>query len=213
MKKIVVLLLTIFFCAMAYCQDSKLIAGVELMPSLTWCDSEFSTGIHPRPVLSGGLSIEYCISPVFSIKSGLDFVRKGAKTDTYYANDLGDPISTAKLKTDYDYLVIPLLASFTSQDKTKVFINIGPYAGYLLSCALRTSKSAGFPKHKVVYTPNIQKFDFGLSGGIGVRIPFGEKLLLDIAGRADLALRELDGFANYSRPASVGLLVGMSYRL
>lgn len=116
-------------------------------------------------------------------------------------------------KNNYDYLVIPLLASFATEGKTKFFIQLGPYAGYLLSFTQKTDAFAGYPKHKSWFTSEVQKLDYGYSGGLGIRIPFGEKTVLEIAARGDRSLRKLNWVDGGAKPVSVGLLVGMKYKL
>lgn len=210
-KKTVLLSFIILFCTMAYGQDSKVIVGVELMPSLTWLKFPLTDVIVPRLVFAGGVSVEYGVNSVFSVKSGLAYVRKGTK-GSFTKYDNGEPLGEVKTKSDYDYLVIPLLASFATEGKTKIFINIGPYAGYLISYTQKFSAVARLPKTKNIYILK-QKIDYGLSGGVGIRIPFGEKIMMDIAGRGDLGLRELNEFESTAKHISVGLLVGLKYKI
>lgn len=202
---------------MAYGQDSKVIVGVELMPSLTWLKFIPPDVIFPRLVFSGGMSVEYGVNSVFSVKSGLLFVRKGMKEYITFTNETGEPLGKVIRKTDYDYLVIPLLASFATEGKTKIFINIGPYAGYLIRSMQKTSAFEQYPERKLKFTSAVQKIDFGLSGGLGIRIPFGEKILMDIAGRGGLGLRKFYAMREFygieAKHISVGLLVGLKYKI
>ena len=212
MRKILFIFLVSIFCTMAYCQDTKVVVGLEMTPTIISL-RENSTFFSYDPSLgfSTGLSFEYFMSDQFSLKSGLAYEMKGAKSDILLTDENGNPSGTDILIFHYNYLTLPVMGSFSTKGKIKFYINAGPYFGFLINQQLKSSRE------NIDITNQSKRLDFGLSCGFGLKIPIGKKLLLDLGLRENLGLRNISD-VNYNDAARVktnsfGLLIGLKFKL
>jgi hypothetical protein len=212
MRKILFVLLATIFCNVTYCQDTKVVVGFEMTPTIISLRENSSVfDYDPSPGYSIGLSFEYFMSDQFSLKSGLAYEMKGAESDIFLTDNYGNPSGTDILIFHYNYLTLPVMGSFSTKGKVKFYINAGPYFGFLINQKLKSSLE------NTDITNQSKRLDFGLSCGLGLNIPIGKKLLLDLGLRENLGLKNISDLNyNYdSRIAtnSFGLLIGLKYKL
>ena len=124
--------------------------------------------------LNVGVSADYFFSNRWSLKTKLIYDQKGWDNG-FMENSSLDPTLEGPYVTDFNlnYLTIPVTGSWHFGSKRNWNLHFGPYAGLLLN-ANETTKETNV-------TNTFNTFDFGLSLGIGVKIPLSQNLKLSIA--------------------------------
>ncbi|NNE98588.1 MAG: PorT family protein [Pyrinomonadaceae bacterium] len=149
----------------------------------------------------------------------------------------GDFENTAEL----NYLEVPVLAKYkfsAEEDKPRVYVNGGMFYGRLLTAKTKTSGSstifldeggqmplllppAGTPLPPIDFTANtdikndVNKNNFGITGGGGIEFPFGKNYLV-IDARVSRGLRSIqrDTLANgNSKTGNLVISVGYAFGL
>jgi hypothetical protein len=162
MKKSVIVFIALFMTSMSYAQvsfDSRV--GVNL-------SGVSKSGLTMKFGVKAGLGIDYSISELFAIRSGLFFSMQGG-SDARTPFDLS-PKNTLKL----NYLEVPVLASFRVQVTKNIGIalNAGPSLGYLIS-----KKSSGFEE--------MNSSDVGAK--MGLDFVFNKKFIIGIESQYGLS--------------------------
>lgn len=130
-----------------------------------------------------GLAADYFFSDRWSIKGKLIYDQKGWDNGFIDISSF-DPVNpVTRYRTDFNlnYLTVPVMANWHFGKKRNFYLNFGPYVGFLLSA------------DETTFNTNLQEFfnstDFGISMGIGVKIPLSDKL------KISFELEEQDGFS------------------
>ena len=92
-----------------------------------------------RPSTRLGISADYNVNNVFSMKSGLYYTFRGYSVNNGGTYSNGDATWIENVSQTRHFLQVPILAKFSihSNNSTKFFFEIGPYIG----CLLYTSPS------------------------------------------------------------------------
>ena len=213
MNKITFLILTSFFCLITYSQNSKTNFGVQLTPTITsLIDKPFSGHYDPRLSFSTGIIVERFITPQFSLKSGLNFERIGAKVNILLIDEFGALTGTREMKINSDYLTLPILISSYTKGKSKFYMNTGPFFGFIISNKTIWSATGDYPKQTLTGDKNMKRINLGFTFGFGLSIPLSDVFLLD------LGLRDNMGLLNTSKIGSIktnsyGFQIGIKYNL
>lgn len=180
MKKVIVVVFVLFSMT-SFGQKNKkndVEFGVNLGYNL------FNVGTSDGNADSGsgvnvGLAADYFFSNRWSIKGKLIYDQKGWKNGFF--NDLDTGYSYT---TDYNlnYLTVPVMANWHFGSKRNWYLNFGPYAGFLLGATETTNDRN--------VKDAFNSTDFGISFGIGVKIPVSDKL------KISLEYDEQDGFTD-----------------
>jgi len=204
--------LTILYTNFIFAQTKKVQIGLEGGPTLASFDGKdrFKNNHSTKVGFAVGLSLQYDISKTISIRTGVGFERKGFKTRLY--NPLTNQ-DAGEIRYHFDYLTIPVLARVTLGDKIKFFTNAGPYFAYLLD----VTDSRGFYKFLPdSWKYNYQKFDWGITAGIGGALPIKDYLLLTLEIRYNFGLYNYIKKSSYIQYKcynnSASLLAGLAYR-
>jgi opacity protein-like surface antigen len=218
MKRTVIFLLALILCSKAFNQDSKLSLGIELSPTFSWLRGNANVGTSDSRIgYSAGLGTEYAISPQIAIKSGISYERKGSNPDLTMTNNSGEGMGTLKVKNNYDYLVVPVLVSFSTKGKVKDYFNAGPYVGYLISQKTIMGSFDNIPATTIDGTDKTKRIDFGLSLGCGLSIPVGDKLLFDLGLKGNFGLintsKKVEPYSGDIKTNSIALLIGLKYKI
>ncbi|MDY7396956.1 porin family protein [Aureibaculum sp. 2210JD6-5] len=131
-----------------------------------------------------GVSLEYFLSEKFSLKTNLNFERKSIKKTSNNIVDFeGMPTGEIEIKTNYDYLVLPMLVKYKFNETSGFYVNGGPFLGYLLS---NKSRAEGYDEDD--FTSLSKKIDVGVSIGLGAKFQLTGKNELGIELRNNLGL-------------------------
>ena len=153
---------------------------------------------NPGVGFSAGIFIQYNLKKIFSLKLAPSFERKGE----WDANHL-----------NLNYIVVPLLFSAEIGSKTKGFVDVGPYCGYLMEAYTTADYYEG---HKN-YMEYLNRFDAGISAGLGVNIPIEQMFSISIELRNNIGLYQIvtkeqsEEYHWYWHTYSTNLLFSVAY--
>jgi hypothetical protein len=190
--------------------------GIEGGPNLSTFRMSANPFFDTKPLVagSGGFIFQYNTKKILSFKTGFSFQRKGYQVkDFYFVDNMGNYQGNGKFVITFDYITLPLLVKASFGKKTQFFINAGPYAGFLIN-----GKTRAFNGNKVVeednITDDVTRFDFGVTGGIGIAVPIKESWMVHAEVRNYFGLINLDETA-YSNvyTTTTDLRLGVVYRL
>jgi len=138
------------------------VRGGMSIPNLTGgssADNPLNSGFKSRVGGDAAVFVDFGITPTFSIRPMIQFSQQGGKKDGFQAfptpaemaplfAQMQMPVptylyATFKNTAKFNYLLIPVLANFgwnvTSQSPVRLYVNAGPFAGFLLSAHQVTS--------------------------------------------------------------------------
>jgi hypothetical protein len=188
MKKIFFLIVFLGFTQCSHAQVLKVSVGSSFS-KLDW-KLNGNTKLFPKSAASftAGVGIEYLNLKVLSLSSNIEYLQKSGRDKITYTdqsgNDIGTDIITAKL----NYVVANTYAKLSPplSGKTKPFVNLGLYAGYLAS----VNKTVGSKD-------DFNTFNFGAVVGLGVAYKIG-KMHIGIEANYLPSFNELYKTANAS---------------
>lgn len=201
-------------------------------------NSGYSSRIGPDEAIFG----EYHLSSSFSLQATLEYSSQGGKKDGMQAfpNPSGDtpPYLYANFKSEakLNYLLVPILAKYNwklgSNSPWRVYIDAGPFAGFLLSANQVTSGSSNVYLDQASQqqvppqllpqplsfdaTNNIKNqlntFNFGVSGNVGFAYHFGKNNIFIEGGGNYGFLNIQKGTANGKNQTGAGTAaIGYGY--
>jgi hypothetical protein len=191
------LIILLLISIQTYSQSNKFEVGFNLGGGI----SEFrgtSSEESLTSALSMGLQFQYNLSELFSIHSNILYETKGAKLLNYAWQCTNCPKNEAIIQLEY--ITVPILARFNFGTKSKLFVNAGPYVGYLFN-----------------YDWIDNQVDIGLTTGIGGQIPLNKRLVLSLEFRNNFGLVPLTSvntdLINNRYNNSLFGLIGIAYRI
>ncbi len=200
-------------------QNSKIDIGIEGGPSLRFLRGSeiFKQYFQPTVGFSGGISFQYNVGEVISLRTNIAFERKGMISKDITAFDAnGNPTGTLEQRVNFDYITIPLLVRASFGEKIQFFINAGPYFGYLISQKEVLSGPSN-PTIILDKTKYYKPLDVGISAGLGCLIPIGDKFAFTLEARHNLGLTNVSDRPVYNngtvKTNATTLLAGFAYRI
>jgi hypothetical protein len=212
MKKLTLLLLVMLWCSQTFSQVKKQSIGFEFSPTLRSLRGMIGDYYKSDLGFSAGLTYQYAIKNCFSLKSGIIYDKKGASLKMDLYDDENHYVGKVSNKANYNYVVIPLLASL-SDKKNHFSISSGPYLGYLISLIEKNDAEDISGKGKKNLTKGSERLDFGWIFGIGYDFAINEKIGMSLVVRDDLGINNLSKDPLTLRTNSLGLRVGLKYNL
>ncbi len=160
-----------------------------------------------------GISVRYQLNALF-LKTDLLYYNKGFKTDITATDAYGNSTAGHTLKGHFHYLTLPLLVGVSIKE-TGFFLNAGPYVGRLL----KMNYTHDLPEETQIpsnwqETSSWNRFDYGVSGGVGYSRSLLGFVSVSAEIRQDLGLRNLvrEGTSTF-KINSTTLLLGAHYTL
>ena len=167
-----------------------------------------------------GFNAEYQLKNRLSLRAELSYERKTQKADNVIElwQSFEEPSQTYRFvsKKHYDYLVLPILVKYRFTTKNSLYMNGGPFLGYLLKSKLTNDLNApGVANEDVDTTSDNQKTDFGVSFGFGKEISVSQKSAISIEIRDNLGLSNTSKIDVWNggtvKTNSLNLLVSYSF--
>lgn len=216
--------------------------GISI-PNLTAGGSEsnpLNTGYKSRLGPDASLFGEYHFSSLFTIEAMLEFSSQGGKKTGMQAfpNPEGStpPYFYANFKSEakLNYLLVPVLAKFgwnlSKESPLRIYFDAGPFAGFLLSAKQVTSGSSMVyldqqGQQPVSQSPQsfdannnikdqLNTFNFGVSGNVGIAYGFGKSHIFIEGGGNYGFLNIQKGTANGKNNTGAGTLaLGYAYTI
>jgi opacity protein-like surface antigen len=218
MKKLFGLLILIPIANVVQAQDSRISIGIEMNPIMSTLRGKSTIGSYDsRFEISPAISLNYCMTSQFLLETGFAFARKGAKTELIFTDFTGTPIGNVKVKMNFDYLCLPLLVSFSTNGRMKFYASGGGYFGYLISQKNKYELPQDLSEPTDDTAESIKKIDIGLSLGVGLNYPIGDRIALRLGLNDNLGLLNISKLILYDndpiRTNSFGLAIGLKYRI
>lgn len=213
-----ILIVLILCSSLTFAQTNKFEIGLEMGPSLISLrgndiidkNNDLSFGF------SSGLTFQYNFPKLISIRTNISFERKGLTTQGTATDQYGNQIGEITFHSNLDYLTIPILGRLTFGKKINIFVNAGPYIGYLIKQTDVTEAFGEHPKTETDNTDNFKRIDFGITTGLGARFPIKKKLFLSVEIRNNLGITNISSVSVVNDGAiktnSTNLLIGIEYR-
>lgn len=214
-KKTIYLFVISCFLNSAYGQQNKFDIGIEGGPSRIFLSGNSDLDNYNKPTMgfSAGIIFQYHYSGLISLRSGVSFERKGTSSDKTINDNDGNVISNIPVRSNFDYLVLPLLVRATIGNKINYFLNAGSYFGFLV----KQTDLYENPKATINSTDLDKQFDWGITAGLGIIIPFKSKCLLSFEVRNNFGMFNVNGiYPNDSwtiNTNSANLLIGLAYQI
>jgi opacity protein-like surface antigen len=204
-------------------QTNRFEVGVESGPSVVFFWGDGSPDYYGNPTIgvSSGLVFSYNFPKYLALGTNISFERKGNLFNRNVTEPDGSVRITRHLNKN-DYLVVPLLARFTIGKRVKLFVNIGPYLGYLMKHTAKmniefTAASGEHYSFENIYssTENFSRFDIGLTTGLGVGIPIKDLVVISLEARNNTGFYDVKGAPSPNeivRTNSTNFLLGITYQ-
>ena len=200
-------------------QANRFEIGSEGGPSLISLRGNDSLEDFNAPAVgySAAIAFQYNVSQLVSLRTSLAYERKGALLKINATDISGNPIVDMKAHLNFDYLILPILVRLNLGNKLKLFVNAGPYLGYLIRQTSVTEAFNEFPSSSTDQTEYFKKFDIGLTGGLGCGLPIKNNFILTIEVRHNLGLYNTSELPVVNEGKiltnSTNLLFGLAYRI
>lgn len=217
MKYILILAL---FPTIMLAQTNKMSVGIEAGVNLTFERGRQLSIVKiekdPWVGFSGGFTFQYNYAKRLSIRTNVYVERKSTAFSFLAINERLEPIGEVNAYMNYNYLTVPLLTQLTLGNKTKFYLNAGPYMGYLMKQTLVYAPFLETPAITTDNTDSYNKLDLGLSTGVGIGFPVKEKWLFTIEARNNRGLYVISKSTtiSYEEPNklnSTSLMLGIHY--
>lgn len=227
--------LALFLANLTFAREIWLgLQGGLSIPSIKGGTTELSQGYTSRKAPFLGLAFDYLLSPSFSLRTEINYSSQGGQRNgmqpispdqvaglplppgmTIYANFNNETI--------LDYLEVPLLVEMMTGEKIKYFVNAGAYVGYRVRAKTVTGGTSLLyldPSGTLPLDPNLQvsfdaktdvsqeinRWNFGLCGSIGAKVPLGTGLVT-LSGRFNYGLSNIQSHPEITGKNHTGALI------
>jgi hypothetical protein len=217
-KRVLLVLYVIIFCTEAFSQNSKVSVGIVLSPPFMRLSSDqVLSDKETQYNYSAGLSTDCAFNSLISLKSVIFYEKKLIKNEIYGTDENNIPIQIGNVSFNYDYLILPILGSFSSEGKITLHFDAGPYFGYLIN-QKTTVSSLNTVSSQLIEGEGIRKkIDFGITLVSGLLFPINNRFIFDLGLQANFGLINIsknpDADKGPIKTNSVGLIVGLKYKL
>ena len=223
MKKSILFIITLLFAATVSAQryyTPKIFVGGKA--GSTFSQMSFSPDVKQSMLMGymAGVSVKYTEENYFGLIAEFNIEQRGWQEDFEEV-----PFS---YKRHLTYFQIPLLTHiYFGNDNIKGFVNLGPEIGFLIGDKITAdfdyknpSSVPNFPANRMteqLYTDVKNKFDYGISGGIGLEYIIKKRHSIILEGRYYFGLgsiypdKKKDTFSA-SRGTSILISLGYMYR-
>jgi hypothetical protein len=238
LKKAILSCIFIFACNLLHAQSHRLEIGIETGLSSATVHGFLHYDIAgPTPGFSGSMTVQYALSDIFSLKTGIGYQQKGYLTIIPNVGYTDPKVETYPNGNIYNYfpesyLAVPLLAKASFGHNAKFFVNAGPYLALLLhASSISVYNYTAAPETETKdETYHYQNFDIGICWGLGINIPLKNKLTFEFETRYNRGFTNINNSKLYynGRPekfegkevsqtglqnSTVDFLLGLRYRL
>jgi hypothetical protein len=192
--------------------------GIEGSPTVTFLrGNDFIDNNHkPTTGFTGGLFFQYNFKKIISLRTNIAFERKGSVLTSQTTDINGNPLGEFTTNTHFDYLTLPILVRATFCKKVQFFVNAGPYFGYLIKQTF-VSKGDNIPTSTSDNTSLNNRFDTGISTGLGLSVPIKTKFAFSFEVRNNLGLYNVSDVPVVNngtiKTNSTNFLLGFTYKL
>ena len=189
-EKSVIFLLLLFSklaTAETVTQDAKLNIGITAGLNYAGYNASSNFYEHSKNGLIIGGLLEYHLTNIFSIESGIVLVNAGGKSDAIEGRD-ENAVKVEKFYVIQDlyYLEFPfMLKLHFPQESISLFLIGGPNIGVLVSAKDKLDADFSFPGESTSYDikDRLNPFNMAFEVGIGVKVSIAQRIELETNGR------------------------------
>jgi opacity protein-like surface antigen len=197
-------------------QSNGVYFGAEGGTGLATLRGDLYNDRSPLLSYSGGVFVQYNCKRVFSVRTGWYYDLKGTGFETQAMVDSLRFVNV-RAKSKYNYATVPLLFGFRFGENISFFVNIGPYASFLLKQTTYVPPVEDAPVVITDDTGHFRNTEFGAALGLGISYPVTDRLVLSAEIRNNLGLTEInDNYISESRSVRTNvanLMLGVAYKL
>ena len=179
--------------------------------------SSFATETY-NPGIGCGLggAVYYQFSEVLSIVAGAGLERKGAAGRFQLTDEFGNELRQTRLRLNFDYLSIPLLARFHSGGDGQFFANAGPCFDFMVSARANVGDLGEAPERTDV-NEQFDTFNLAAVVGVGYQKEYSDQIKGTIELRNSIGLWNISAAPPEQQARimvnSAVIFVGVQYRL
>ena len=198
-------------------------AGIDIPNLKASGDDPVSKGWSSRLGPYAGIVAELQLNNRFSLQSELNYSSQGGKkngtqaipTSLFEENiPPGTPVppyvyASYKSEAELNYIELPVLLkiNFPLSEMSSFFVDVGPYAGYLINAKDVTTGSSNIYFDENLTQPllpepvsfdqsrdlkdDLKKFNFGIQGGLGLRVSLSDRSRLLLTGGGNYGLTHI----------------------
>ncbi len=175
------------------------------------------------PGVNAGIFGTIAINEMFAIQPEAGFEQKGSAAEdaTDQMNDF--LVHTSDWKWSFDYVTLTVLAKATLGDTRQFSLYAGPYAGILLAANMKgtaeyehqTDPGESYTEDvDVSVEDNFNNFDYGITMGVGLRIPLNQRFAATGDVRYNHGFAKLDSDdTDKMYNSSIGISLGIAFNL
>lgn len=212
-------LLLFLFPISLFSQDSKFVLGLQGGAGYSNIDiSNSNSPEYKEPDIGFivGINLMYHFNNTISLRTGLNFERKSFKYKDFPIVGL----FSTKYATDiwaFDYLVLPIMGQYSFGKKKNVYIMGGMFSGFLYNN--QYSRKNYYSNATEIYRFNdfierFNRFEFGITSGVGFSLPLDNKLLISFEIRNNYGLTNIkkSDINTFYSNTIIGIF-GISYKI
>lgn len=191
--------------------------GFNVGPSISvFHGSDYAENFRSKTGLAAGITYQYAFNTTFALHTGLMYESKGVTSRMTL-----DPFDIdVRTRSNFSYLAVPVLfrAHLLPEKKLRLFINAGPYFGFLMRQmnVTRSDNNGNIDVERENNTDSFNAFDIGLSGGVGLDFLITSNMHLDFEVRDNLGfynISESDNSDFRLKNNSLNFMVGMLFSI
>jgi hypothetical protein len=206
-KSIIPILFLLFSSVILKGQDSKYRIGIGVKPMLSVLQNELFV-YDAVFFVTPSVQLEYKLTEVIQLNVGLEYERKGGKTEVTFSDNTGNILSHDIIKINLNYLQIPLFATFKTKGKVKVFGNAGLNTGILVNENFKNKTTESKST-----TDNFKAIDLSVLLGGGLEFNMNDRLTFNFGPRFNIGIIDMSIPPLVERINSAGFLFQMNYSL
>lgn len=216
-KKLHFGLLLFFKLIGVFGQQNKIDIGAHGGPSLIFLRGNEIIEKFNEPTVGycAGLFFQYNFPKFISINTAVNVEQKGSIAKMAFSDAFGNN-NTLIIQSQFDYITVPVQIKTAFGDKVKLFINTGPYFGYLFK-QTTISQTTNVSKFVTDGSTFFKPFDFGITLGCGASFPLKANFFISFENRNNLGLYDISANPVINngkiKTYSGNLLVGFGYKI
>ncbi|MEY4937511.1 MAG: hypothetical protein RIS64_3870 [Bacteroidota bacterium] len=216
MRKLCIAISLLFALNDLSAQSSRYAITLEGAPTFSYLkfQSPFFASID-QPIWRyyGGMTLYYALRERSGIVSGVGFERKGASSSIDFTDENGTFIGKENFIIQLDYVSVPILFRQILDTKRTFFVDMGGYWG----CLIKEGYSVRYQSSVHNYTDKTLNInDFGVSLGVGMRLPLWKNWSIPITLRSQhsiFSLAPMPNPRNFNvRNNTAQLAIGLTYQ-
>lgn len=157
-KKNISIMLLVFYTLVVNSQESKLRVGIGVKPIISSITkSNPNLEFDSFYAISPSITVDYKVTKNILLSSGIEYEKKGGRNEYYIFDSIGFAVGETASMFHFNFLQVPIIATYRSSGKVKFYANLGLTFAYLFDQYL-TQEDNIYPDSKT----NFNEFELSL---------------------------------------------------